>query len=94
MAVKTETKTVTDKGIRFRPEEIVMSLDVPAELLARAERGAVTDEKFAECVRTSLPYAWQTVSRVVADLESSTGEFAETASGRAPSAARAPAPDG
>lgn len=54
-----------------------MSLDVPAELLARAERGAVTDEEFAECLRTSLPYAWQTVSRVVADLETSTGEFAD-----------------
>ena len=54
-----------------------MSLDVPADLLARAERGTVTDEEFAECVRTSLPYAWQTVSRVVSELESGTGEFAD-----------------
>jgi len=30
-----------------------MSLDVSAELLAAAQEGEVTDEKFAECVRTS-----------------------------------------
>jgi hypothetical protein len=54
-----------------------MSLDVPPALLARAESGEVTDQEFAECVRTSLPYAWETVSRVVADLDSSTAEFAD-----------------
>src|SRR5687767_2470293 len=54
-----------------------MSLDVPPALLARAESGEVTDEEFTECVRTSLPYAWETVSRVVADLDSSTAEFAD-----------------
>ncbi|GAA2006557.1 SCO5389 family protein [Catenulispora subtropica] len=39
-----------------------MSLDVSQELLAAAELGEVTDEQFADCVRTSLPYAWQMVS--------------------------------
>ncbi|NUR28409.1 MAG: hypothetical protein HOV83_21635 [Catenulispora sp.] len=39
-----------------------MSLDVSPELLAAAELGEVPDEQFAECVRTSLPYAWRMVS--------------------------------
>ncbi|GAA2060466.1 SCO5389 family protein [Catenulispora yoronensis] len=39
-----------------------MSLDVSPELLAAAELGEVSDEQFADCVRTSLPYAWQMVS--------------------------------
>ena len=41
-----------------------MSLDVSPDLLAAAEAGDVPDEQFAECVRTSLPYAW----RLVRDL--------------------------
>lgn len=41
-----------------------MSLDVPADLLARAERGPVDDADFVDCVRTSLPYAWEVISRV------------------------------
>ena len=39
-----------------------MSLDVSPELLEAAERGEVTDQQFAECVRDSLPYAWAMVS--------------------------------
>src|SRR2546429_5419700 len=42
-----------------------MSLDVPTALLERAERGEIDDASFVECVRTSLPYAWQVVSEVV-----------------------------
>jgi hypothetical protein len=41
-----------------------MSLDVPAALLERAERGEVGDAEFVECVRRSLPYAWSVVSDV------------------------------
>jgi hypothetical protein len=41
-----------------------MSLTVPADLLTRAEEGAVDDASFVDCVRTSLPYAWQVVSDV------------------------------
>lgn len=54
-----------------------MSLDVPAALLERAERGEIDDAEFVDCVRTSLPYAWEVVSRVAADLESGTAEFAD-----------------
>lgn len=46
-----------------------MSLDVPAALLERAQHGEVDDTEFIDCVRLSLPYAWQVISGVVADLE-------------------------
>ena len=46
-----------------------MSLDVPNTLLDQARRGQVDDADFVECVRTSLPYAWQVISSVAADLE-------------------------
>src|SRR5205823_781635 len=49
-------------------KESVMSLDVPTALLERAERGEVSDDEFVECVRTSLPYAYEVVSRVAGDL--------------------------
>lgn len=54
-----------------------MSLDVSADLLERAERGEVTDDEFAACVRDSLPYAWKVISSVVADLSSGSAEFAD-----------------
>jgi len=45
--------------------EVYMSLTVSPELLSQAQRGnAVSDELFADCIRTSLPYAYQ----LVADL--------------------------
>ncbi|MGV9617014.1 SCO5389 family protein [Nocardia xishanensis] len=54
-----------------------MSLDVPAALLERAERGEIDDADFVDCVRNSLPYAWEVVSRVVGELNSGTAEFAD-----------------
>jgi hypothetical protein len=46
-----------------------MSLDVSPDLLAVAERGDVDNDAFVATVRDSLPYAWETVARVVAQLE-------------------------
>ena len=54
-----------------------MSLDVSADLLASAERGEVSDTDFVQCVRTSLPYAWQVISQVMTDLNARGGEFAD-----------------
>ncbi|MFF0717619.1 SCO5389 family protein [Verrucosispora sp. NA02020] len=54
-----------------------MSLTVPPDLLRAAESGPVDDEEFVACVRESLPYAWQTVSRVASDLAASGEEFAD-----------------
>jgi hypothetical protein len=46
-----------------------VSLDVSPELLADAERGEVDDADFVDCVRTSLPYAWETISLLVAERD-------------------------
>ncbi|MBF5028893.1 MULTISPECIES: SCO5389 family protein [unclassified Micromonospora] len=54
-----------------------MSLTVPPALLHAAETGPVNEEEFVACVRDSLPYAWETVSRVASDLAASDAEFAD-----------------
>jgi hypothetical protein len=54
-----------------------MSLAVPTDLLDRAQRGEVDDAAFLDCVRTSLPYAWDLVAGLVTDLEAGGGEFAD-----------------
>ncbi|WP_212998975.1 SCO5389 family protein [Winogradskya consettensis] len=54
-----------------------MSLNVSPDLLSVAERGEVSDGEFVECVRTSLPYAWQVVSSVMTDLGRDGGDFAD-----------------
>ena len=54
-----------------------MSLNVSPALLAAAERGPVADEEFVACVRESLPYAWEVVSKVMTDLRSGGGDFAD-----------------
>jgi hypothetical protein len=56
-----------------------MSLDVPVALLDKAESGPVADAEFVDCVRQSLPYAWNVVSQVAADLRTAGGEFADHA---------------
>ncbi|GAA3052329.1 SCO5389 family protein [Actinokineospora globicatena] len=48
-----------------------MSLDVPADLLARAEAGAVDDADFVAVVRDSLPYAWEVISSVATSVDAS-----------------------
>ena len=54
-----------------------MSLTVSPDLLTAAERGEVSDAEFVECVRTSLPYAWEVISRVMSDLDATSAEFAD-----------------
>ena len=56
-----------------------MSLNVPTDLLERAEAGEVPDAAFVDCVRQSLPYAWTVVSQVAGDLASGAGDFADHA---------------
>jgi hypothetical protein len=53
-----------------------MSLAVPANLLDRAQHGEVDDAAFLECVRASLPYAWNLIAGLITDLEAG-GEFAD-----------------
>jgi hypothetical protein len=54
-----------------------MSLNVSPALLATAERGEVSDAEFVACVRESLPYAWDVVSKVMTDLRTGGGDFAD-----------------
>ena len=63
-------RTVTGK-------DFTMSLAVPADLLDRAQQGEVDDAAFLDCVRSSLPYAWDLITGLIADLEAGGGEFAD-----------------
>ncbi|MGW3956313.1 SCO5389 family protein [Streptomyces sp. NPDC004752] len=54
-----------------------MSLDVSPQLLAEAEKGEVREEDFVETVRTSLPYAYDLIARLTAELRGGTAEFAD-----------------
>jgi hypothetical protein len=54
-----------------------MSLDVSPALLEKAERGEVDESEFVDCVRTSLPYAWEMISSLVARLNVDGGDFAD-----------------
>ena len=55
-----------------------MSLDVTPDLLESAERGEIDEADFIQCVRTSLPYAWETISLLVAEFRvSASAPFAD-----------------
>jgi len=54
-----------------------MSLAVPPDLLGQAQRGEVNDAAFLDCVRASLPYAWNLIAGLITDLEAGGGEFAD-----------------
>ena len=54
-----------------------MSLTVPPDLLEQASLGEVDDARFLDCVRTSLPYAWDLVTSLVIALEANGGDFAD-----------------
>jgi hypothetical protein len=54
-----------------------MSLTVSADLLEQARRGEVDDAAFIDCIRASLPWAWDVISSLIADLRDSGGELAD-----------------
>ena len=54
-----------------------MSLNASRDLLAQAERDEVDEAAFLDCVRTSLPYAWQTIGAVATRMRVEGGEFAD-----------------
>jgi hypothetical protein len=53
-----------------------MSLTVSPDLLERAQHGDVDDASFADCIASSLPYAWSVVERLVKALRTDGGLFA------------------
>ena len=54
-----------------------MSLTVPADLLEQARHGEVDDAEFLDCVRTSLPYAWDVIGGLIAELGGGEADFAD-----------------
>ncbi|MEU5257345.1 SCO5389 family protein [Amycolatopsis sp. NPDC021455] len=50
-----------------------MSLTVPPALLEQAQQGAISEEDFLACVRTSLPYAWSVVAGTAEKLNANGG---------------------
>ncbi|MEU6914139.1 SCO5389 family protein [Streptomyces olindensis] len=54
-----------------------MSLDVSDRLLAEAERGDIREEDFVDTVRTSLPYAYDLIASLAADLNAGRAEFTD-----------------
>jgi hypothetical protein len=54
-----------------------MSLDVSPALLRRAEDGTVDDAEFVDAVRHSLPYAYDLVAGLVAELAAGDAPFAD-----------------
>ncbi|MET9828171.1 SCO5389 family protein [Streptomyces sp. NPDC006385] len=54
-----------------------MSLDVSPKLLAEAEHGDIREEEFVDTVRTSLPYAYDLVASLAAELREGTAEFTD-----------------
>jgi hypothetical protein len=54
-----------------------MSLTVPATLIEQAEASDIRLDDFLQCIKDSLPYAWQLTEGLVGRLNSSTGSFAD-----------------
>jgi hypothetical protein len=54
-----------------------MSLTVPADLLEQARHGEVDDAEFLDCVRTSLPYAWNVIGDLITELGAGDADFAD-----------------
>jgi hypothetical protein len=54
-----------------------MSLNVSPDLQEQALNGEIDDAAFVECIRTSLPYAWEVVSGLAAELETGGLQFAD-----------------
>jgi uncharacterized protein len=53
-----------------------VSLKVPADLLARAQEGPISDDDFIECIQNSLPYAWSVVNGLGRELRRTGGQVA------------------
>jgi hypothetical protein len=54
-----------------------MSLRVEPDLLRRAEQGPVSASSLADCVRTSLPYAYGLIAGLASRLEDTAADFVD-----------------
>jgi hypothetical protein len=65
-----------------------MSLTVPPQLLQQAQGGEVDDAAFVDCIRDSLPYAWNVVTGLIDELRVGDADFADNQTPPADEAAR------
>jgi hypothetical protein len=54
-----------------------MSLDVPTALLEQAQQGDIQLSDFLQCVKNSLPYAWNLVEGLAQRLQQSDAAFVD-----------------
>jgi hypothetical protein len=54
-----------------------MSLTVSPTLLAQAQQGEVSQNDFLDCIRDSLPYAWQLIEELAGRLKQSGASFVD-----------------
>ncbi|CAL9378093.1 SCO5389 family protein [Streptomyces sp. Tu 3180] len=54
-----------------------MSLDVSPKLLTEAEHGDIREEDFVDTVRTSLPYAYDLIASLAAELRDGDADFTD-----------------
>ncbi|HLZ62733.1 MAG TPA: SCO5389 family protein [Ktedonosporobacter sp.] len=54
-----------------------MSLNVPAAMIEQAQAGEVRTSDFLQCIKESLPYAWQLIEGLIARLNRSDAEFVD-----------------
>ncbi|GHO91063.1 hypothetical protein KSF_011110 [Reticulibacter mediterranei] len=54
-----------------------MSLDVPAALIEQAKEGDIPLNKFLQCIKESLPYAWQLIENLASKLATSNTVFVD-----------------
>ena len=54
-----------------------MSLTVSPDLVRQAQDGDVDNDAFVDCIRTSLPYAWQVITGLIDDLHGDGSAFAD-----------------
>jgi len=54
-----------------------MSLNVPTAMIEQAQAGEVRTSDFLQCIKESLPYAWQLIEGLIARLNRSDAEFVD-----------------
>lgn len=54
-----------------------MSLNVPSALLEQAEAGNVRTSDFLQCIKESLPYAWELVAGLAVRLQQGDAAFVD-----------------
>jgi hypothetical protein len=54
-----------------------MSLTVPASLIEQAQEGDISTQDFLQCIKDSLPYAWQLLEGLAGRLSTTNESFVD-----------------